>query len=187
MVEFEDRGEQSEDDIGGNMPEIGRYHVDITHADESFEKSDAVIVTFRVLAGNKPGQVGRTLIEYFATSPKALPRLKRMAACVGALKRVDDALHVNMEDTIGRQLVIEIGEHEHLGKIRRQITMYGMWSLGNNEVADVPKDAEAMKVVAGVQPGVQASGAAPAPQQSTPQPTATPEAATEPTNKWDNI
>lgn len=202
MVTLGAEKEKSEDDVGGNRPEPGRYHSVITGADESFEKVDKIVVDFRVLAGNKDGQVDRTITEYYAVSDKAMPRLKRLALCIGLLMPGEPEKEVDFEQAVGRQLVIEVEENEYEKdgekKKSRRVSWMGMWSLGNKEVADIPKDAEALKVIAGIQPGVPAVTAAPpaatptaaSPPQNPPPPVA--EAATEPlagggATDWDDL
>lgn len=125
----------------------------IKDVDESFEKYDSVLVDFEALAGTTPGQVGRTHLEFFSTKEKALPRLQRLALAVGLLKPDEPEKEVQFSDAIGRQLVIEIEEntYEKDGKTHEcvRIAFLGMWSSGNKAVADVPKDAESLKLAQG--------------------------------------
>jgi len=155
MVVLGAEGAKSENDIGGNMPDPGRYHVVITAVDESFDKYNSITVDFQVLTGNKPGQVDRTLTEYFSVSEKAIPRLKRLALCVGLLQPGEAEREIEFEQAVGRQLVIEVEENEYEKngekKKGRRISWVGMWSTGNKEVADVPKDVEALKLLDGEQ------------------------------------
>ena len=141
MVSLSGQDVKSEDDIQGNVrPEEGRYHVVVKEVDESFEKFDKIIVEFEVLAGTTPGQEGRTLSEFFAVTDKAIPRLKRFALCVGLVKAGDPERDVEFTDAIGSNLVIEIVKKK--GKDEKEysnLAYMGMWSTGNEAVADVPK------------------------------------------------
>jgi hypothetical protein len=141
MVSLDGQDVKSEDDIQGNTrPEEGRYHVVVKDVDESFEKFDKIIIEFEVLAGTTPGQEGRTLSEFFAVTEKAIPRLKRFALCVGLVKPGDPERDVSFLDAVGRDLVIEVVKKK--GKDDKEysnVDYMGMWSTGNEAVADVPK------------------------------------------------
>lgn len=150
MVQVGRKDVKSEDDLGGSFdyPLPGRYHVVIDDVDESFEKHDSVLVDFRVLAGNKQDQEGKNFREYFSTKTKALDRLSRFAICVGLLKPGQEA-DVSFVDAIGKQLIVEVEENEYEkdGEKKKniRISYAGMWSLGNPKVANVPRDAAALK------------------------------------------
>lgn len=133
---------QSENDIAGGRPKSGRYHVQIL---ESEEKTDVIPIQFGILDGSVAGQDGKTVTEQFWLSEAARPRLHRLLLCIGIrpFGEVDIAL------AIGRQLIIEVEEEPYVDKagndkIGISISYMGMWSVGNSEVADVPKNAEAL-------------------------------------------
>jgi len=160
---------QSEDDIQGNArPLPGRYHVIVKHADDSFEKFDKVIVEFEVLAGTTPGQEGRLITEFFATSEKALPRLQRLALCLGLLAPGEEEKEVEFAEAEGRQLVIEVEDNEYEKKDEDgnkktvkgvRVGFLGMWSLNNKAVSDVPKNRDALKLMEDASVGVGQSAA----------------------------
>lgn len=146
MVELGAENVQSEDDIQGNArPLPGRYHAVVKEcveksAEELKQDHDKVVVEFEVLAGTVPGQEGRVLSEFFTISDKALPRLQRFALCVGLLKPGEKMRSVQVEEAVGQELIIECDENKGRdGKTYINLTYMGMWSLGNKEVADVPK------------------------------------------------
>jgi hypothetical protein len=52
VFDFDNTKIQSEDDIRGyDRVPAGRYHVEVFEIDDTYEKSDKVIVDFRILAG----------------------------------------------------------------------------------------------------------------------------------------
>jgi hypothetical protein len=136
---------KSEDDISGfQRPLPGRYHVVVKHVDESFEKFDKVIVDFEILAGTVPNMEGRELNEFFACTDKAIPRLQRLALCLGLLKPGEPDKDVEFADAVGRDLVIEVEENNYKDKAGKEVNgvrvgYLGMWSTNNAAVADVPK------------------------------------------------
>lgn len=144
---------QSEDDIQGNArPLPGRYHAIVKEVDESMEKVDKIIVEFEVLAGTTPGQEGRVVTEYFAITEKAISRLTRLALVLGLLKPGEEERNVAFSESVGRDLVIEVEPNEYTNKDGKEVktvrvTYLGFWSTGNEAVADVPKDAEAVDKV----------------------------------------
>ena len=145
MVRIGAQQVKSEDDISGyQKPLPGRYHVVVKHVDESFEKFDKVIIDFEVLAGTVPGMEGREVTEFFACSEKALPRLQRLALCLGLLTPGEADKDVEFGDGVGRDLVIEVEENKYTDKQGKEVNgvrigYLGMWSTGNEAVADVPK------------------------------------------------
>jgi hypothetical protein len=157
---------KSEDDIAGNArPVPGRYHAVVkdvkfqiktpekvieVEEDEPFEK---VVVTFEALKGTVPGQENRELPEYFATSERAIERLRRLAIVLELLKPGEKEKQIRFSEAVGRQLVIEVedNEYEKAGKTIKSVRVayLGFWSVGNKEVADVPKDENALKLASG--------------------------------------
>jgi len=176
MVMLGAQGVQSENDIGGNRPEPGRYHVVIKDVDESMQEHDKVIVDFEVLDGTVPGMRGRTFREFYATSAKAIPRLQRLAMCLGLLKPNEPDKDVAFEQARGFQLVVEVEANEYEDKDgnKRQgvrVGYMGMWSVGNPAAADVPKDQQALALIGAAptpQPQQQAQQGAQAPPQQSP-------------------
>lgn len=147
MVALGAQGIKSEDDVAGfEKPKPGRYHVFVQDVEE--EKTNKVIVDFEILEGTVPDQKGRRVREYFATSEKALPRLQRLALVLGLLKPGAPETDIVFTRGIRKQLVVEVedNEYEKEGKTVKgvRIKYLGMWSLGNKEVADVPKDKDAI-------------------------------------------
>lgn len=157
MVKMGAKQVQSEDDIQGNArPLPGRYHAMIKHADDSFEKFDKVIVEFEVLAGTTPGQEGRTHTEFYSCTEKALPRLQRLALCIGLLQPGEEEKEVEFSEAEGKQLVIEVEENEYEKEDKEgnkktqkgvRLSFLGMWSLHNKAVSDVPKNRDALKLL----------------------------------------
>jgi hypothetical protein len=136
---------KSEDDISGfQKPLPGRYHVVVKHVDESFEKFDKVLVDFEVLTGTVPDMQGRELTEFYSCTEKSIPRLQRLALCLGLLAPGEPDKDVEFADAVGRDLVIEVEENKYPDKNGKTIDgvrvgYLGMWSTGNEAVAEVPK------------------------------------------------
>jgi hypothetical protein len=137
---------KSEDDISGfQRPLPGRYHVVVKHVDESFKKFDKVVVDFEVLAGTVPGMEGREITEFFACTEKAVPRLQRLALCLGVLRPGEAERDVEFSDAVGRDLVIEVEENKYTNKTTGKevegvrVGYLGMWSTNNAAVVVVPK------------------------------------------------
>ena len=145
MVRIGAQQAKSEDDISGfQKPLPGRYNVVVKHVDESFEKFDKVVIDFEVLAGTVPDMEGREITEFFACTEKALPRLQRLALCLGLLQPGEADKDVEFSEGVGRDLVIEVEENNYKTKEGKEVNSVrvgylGMWSTGNEAVTDVPK------------------------------------------------
>jgi hypothetical protein len=150
------------------------------------------------------GQGGRTIplfLSYIGgddnKTQTCINRVTRLALCCGVLQP-GQAKEPDWNDAIGRELVIEVErqqeeveEDDGKGGKKRiwvdtkfvQVGFMGFWSLGNKEVANVPKDTTS--------PGMQqlaksgGNGAKPATQAAST--TAAPAASGKPRGKWDSI
>lgn len=181
---------KSEDDIsGGKRPLPGRYHCVVKHVDESFEKVDKVVVTFEVLAGTTPDQQGREIVEYYACTEKALPRLTRLAIVTGVLQPGEAERDVEFTPAIGAHLVVEVEENKYTKQDGTEVETVrigymGMWSLGNDEVKEVPKDQQAIDLWRNSGFG---GGAAEVATQQQAAPQQAPEAPAPAASTWDNL
>lgn len=167
MVILNAQHAQSEDDFSGNArPVPGRYHAAVNHAEEKGSKkkgTPGLEAEFQVICdglspdGKTPtnGQSGRTMplfLSYVsekgeAASQACIDRVTRLALCCGVLK-AGEAKEPDWQEAIGRELVIEVEggtEYEDDKGNKKpgnpQISFMGFWSLGNKEVANVPKDS----------------------------------------------
>lgn len=141
---------ETEDDAHeSNRPKPGSYHVEVLAVDDTFEKFDKIIVDFKVLNGTVPGQKGKVQTEFFATTEKALPRLKMFAMAVGLLQP-GERKEVEFADALGALLVITVDEKVGQdGKSYVNTVWDGFWSLDNPAVVDVPRgEVEVMELVA---------------------------------------
>jgi len=151
MVRLDAEQTQSEDDVKGfSRPLAGRYHVVVKDVDESHEKfENSIPVEIEVLKGTTPGQEGKLHTEFFSISEKAIDRLLRFSLTTGIV-RPGEKKDVSISDAVGRQLIVELEDHsyEKNGEVKKgvRISFLGMWSVGNDEVKDVPKDKEALKL-----------------------------------------
>ena len=163
MVMLNAQNAHSEDDFNGNArPVPGRYHVAVNHAEEKGSKkkgTPGLELEFQVISDglssdgktSTSGQSGRTIplfLSYIGgddgKTQTCLNRVARLAICVGVLN-AGEAKEPDWGDSIGRELVIEIEEQEYTNdkgdeKKGSQVSFMGFWSLGNKEVAAVPKD-----------------------------------------------
>jgi len=161
---------QNEGDVQGRQPPVnGVYHGVVNHVDASFDKYDAVIADLEVLAG-KPDddgagdQRGRQLrhMMFLDDEGNYGDKHLRFALATGLIKP-GEARDVDWNTAQGRQLVF--GVEKRAGKSKKDgeereytnVSNFGLdlWSVGNPEVASVPKDEAALKMMAG--------GSAPAP------------------------
>ena len=166
MVMLNAQQAKSEDDFSGNARLVpGRYHVAVNHAEEKGSKkkgTPGLECEFQVICdglspdGKTPtsGQGGRTMplfLSYVSekgetASQSCIDRVTRLALCCSVLK-AGEAKEPDWQDAIGRELVIEVEngtEYEDDKGNKKpgnpQISFMGFWSLGNKEVANVPKD-----------------------------------------------
>ena len=151
MVRLGAKGIQSEDDLQGNMkPLPGRYHAVVKSVDDTFEKVDKVIIGFEVITGTTPGQAGREISVFIRTNETETPRLTRFALVTGLLRPGEPEREVLFDEAVGKHLVIEVEENNYTNRDGKevntvQVSWFGFWSLGNNQVSDVPKDMAAVK------------------------------------------
>lgn len=145
-IDLDVQNVQTEKDFGQfNQPKPGRYHVIVKDVDESCQTyQNKVVIEFEVKAGTVSGQEGCTLREFFATSEKAKPRLKALAIILGLLKG-GQKKEVNFVDGIGRQLVIDVEEHQYDDRENKKVDtvrvgFLGMYRPDDADVKDVPKD-----------------------------------------------
>ena len=163
MVMLNAQQAQSEDDFGGNARPIpGRYHVAVNHAEEKGSKrkgTPGLEMEFQVICdGLAPdgitltkSQSGRTIplfLSYLggdeSKTQTCLNRVTRLALCCGVL-RPGEAKEPDWQEAIGRELIVEVEEQEYQDqkgndRTGSQVSFMGFWSLGNAEVANVPKD-----------------------------------------------
>lgn len=205
MVMLNAENAKSEDDFSGNArPLPGRYHAVINHAEEKSSKkkgTPGLELEFQVLAdGIAPdgktktsGQANRTIplfLSYVgsddAKTQTCINRVCRLALACGVLNP-GEAKEPDWNEAIGRELVIEVENQKYTDnagaeKEGSQVSFMGFWSLGNKEVANVPRDA----TTPGMQRLAKAGGNGNGTAANVPKPPATPAAATT-RGKWDDI
>ena len=206
MVLLNTKNVQSESDIRGayDMPCPARYHVAVNHAEEkaNSDGTPGVQVEFQVVCDGlapdnktrttgQSGKVASLLLSYVSekgddATKSCLDRVTRLALSCGIMKCGEEA-EPDWNNAIGRELVIEIepGKGTYKNKktgeeIQRkdQVAYMGFWSLGNPEVANVPKDAttpgmQALGIALAINSG---NGNASSSKPTTPATTATPKA-----------
>jgi hypothetical protein len=163
MVLLNAENAQSEDDFAGNSrPLPGRYHSAVLHAEEKGSKkkgTPGLEIEFQTIVNGigpdgqpNTGQSGRTIplfLSYVGSDDSktqtCINRVTRLALCCGVLQP-GQAAEPDWNDAIGRELVIEVESQDYedqagAKKSGSQVSFMGFWSLGNKEVANVPKDS----------------------------------------------
>jgi hypothetical protein len=152
---------QNENDLHGQArTKPGRYHVVVNHAEEKGSKkkgSPGIETEFQVLCeGLDPtgkltvGQLNSTIRMFLnltgsdADKTQTCLRNALLLALATGVMKPGEKKEPNWEEAIGRELVIQVvpDEYEKDGvKVpSSEVKMFGYWSLGNEQVADVPKD-----------------------------------------------
>lgn len=155
MVNVNANDIQSDQDLNQRFerPVPGWYHVVITRVDESEQEYPGkIVVDFKVHAGTVPGQEGRTLREFFATSEASRKRLVKLAIALGLLN-YRERKEVQFSEALGRQLVIEVEPSTYKKRDGTQVestrcTFLGLYTPDDERVKDVPKDPELMNLCA---------------------------------------
>lgn len=149
---------KTEGDVKGRQPpEPGIYHGVVQYADDSQDRHSAVIVDLEVLAGKPTDQKGRVLRHMMFLEDRGNYNDKhlRFALATGIIKPGEEK-DVDWKDTEGRQLVFAVEKRPGKDKNGEEreytnVSNFGLdlWSVGNEEVADVPKDEAAIKLMQG--------------------------------------
>lgn len=144
-------GAKKESDLGQVNVAPGKYHAKIKQV--SFAKMGeytTLRVVFKILAGTEESMIGKIHTENFFINDNNMERLKLIAVRIGLVTEaeLDRKIRVQWKVAEGRQVVILIDSRKfHNNKTNReetrsQITYDGIWSVTDERVADVPKDAE---------------------------------------------
>jgi len=161
MAGLDASGVKSETDLKGRQaPERGIYHGIVNHADGSYDKHDAVIVDLEVLAGKPADQRGRSVrhMMFLDKEGNYGDHHLRFAMAVGLIGPGEQK-DVDWEKAVGRQLLFGVekraGKDKKTGEDREYTNVgnfgYDVWSVNSPdpEVADVPKDEAALKLMQG--------------------------------------
>lgn len=164
MVALNTQGKKSVDDFG-NRPLPGRYHVAVKAVDEAkADYPDTAIAEFEILSGTVPGQVKKTISLFLGKKEDwQLERIARFAMSVGLIGP-NEVKEVNLQDAVGRQLVIEVEDYTNKkeGKTYRQVSRDGVWPIGHEATKDVPLDQQMLAFARGTKPTAAAAPATPA-------------------------
>ncbi len=168
-------GVTDENEIQGpKRPVPGKYHVVVNAVDDTKEKLNATIVEYQVLAGTVPGQEGLTLQDnlwYEKDTGNSGQQHLRFAIATGLLQP-DTEADIDLEDAIGRQVIIEVEKRKGKdGKEYTNVAKYGLaiWRINNPEVVDVPRYNPATAPAANsAAPGTTAPATGPVPAPATP-------------------
>ena len=162
-------GIKTETDVKGRQPpDPGTYHGVVQFADASYEKHNAVIVDLEVLAGTPTDQKGRVLrhMAFLDEEGNYSDRHLRLALATGIIEP-GQAKDVEWQDTVGRQVIFQVERRpgkDKEGEPREYLNVahFGLaiWSVGNPEVADVPKDEAALKLLQSAAPAAASAASA---------------------------
>lgn len=177
MTDF-DFSDTHEEDLQGYSPvKPGTYHLAVEELDDSFSKSDALVLTCEVLAGTVDGQVGKTFKSFF-NSPSASHKdggrfARSMQARLFTVLGLIDRSHLGKKVSVdcsrarGRQLVASVVERESNGKKFPGIDGMNFWDVHDPAAAEIPKNASVLPPKKS-----SSNGATAAPAASTPAPVA---------------
>lgn len=202
MAGLSAKGASGETDFKGFVPvEPGLYHAFIADAvtAEENERVNADNVTFQVITGKVPGQEGRQVRGgYFRDKEtnEFQDQHVRLALATKFMLPGQEVAEFSVKHLIGRQCVIRVTQRKDGDKTYTDVGNRGfdVWGVDNPEVADVPKDAAALKQFADwlqANQGVTISMPTAAPQAqaggSAPAGPATPSTPATPPNPFANV
>jgi hypothetical protein len=152
----------SEEDLRGNArTKPGRYHVCVLQAEEKGSKkkgSPGIECEFQVLcegidANGKPtvGQRNSTIRMFLNLTgsddekTKTCLRNALLLALATGIMKPGEKKEPDWSEAIGRELVINVKPNTFKANdgtdiASSEVAMFGYWSLGNEQVTDVPKD-----------------------------------------------
>jgi hypothetical protein len=151
----------NENDLHGTpRTKPGRYHVAVLNAEETASKkkgSPGIEIEFQVLyegigPDKKPtiAQKNSTIRSFInltgsdAEKTKTCLRNAALLAVACGIMYPGERKEPDWSEAIGRELIIEVkaSKYESNGQEIQgsEVSMFGYWTLGNEQVADVPKD-----------------------------------------------
>lgn len=141
----------------------GRYHCIITEWVENPPKADktpmegAVKVGFEIVAGTDKNEIKKTHNEMFFPPDEtkegggfAAIKLTRLIVAISGVHQPGVEVEITDKDAIGRQLVLELAHRADKNdpqKIYFGLKGANLWHVDDSDVADVPKDAEALSII----------------------------------------
>ena len=151
--------EKASDIAGKPQPVAGKYHVAITHVNDSRTKKDGsrldcTIFEMEALAGTVPGQEGKELVMYARLGENGEENdeycgvISRLALACGVLKPKEER-DIQAEEFENCQCVVEW--ESYIGKDKKEhfaVAKFGLgtWGVNDAEVADVPKNLDALRI-----------------------------------------
>lgn len=177
---------QTEADLDGYSPlKDGTYHMVVLECDDSFTKfADSIMLECEVLTGTVAGQTGKKVKTFFNNpSPShkdggrfCRQRQGRLAMVLGLIDSSAFGKQVSVDFTraAGRQLMATVKSEQKSdgGKSYPSIDGMAFGALTDPAYAEIPKDADALRMA-----GVAVSNTKPAQPQPAPIATAAPVAA----------
>lgn len=152
---------KSESDVQGKpAPVAGKYHMDIASVNDTRRKKDGgvlpyTIVEYEVLNGTVPGQEGKKVTQFIELDENGnetadyIEKATRLCLAAGILKPGEER-DVDAKELEHCQVVVgvEVWESKKTKKSSTGVGDYGMaiWSVDNADVADVPKNKDAIRL-----------------------------------------
>ena len=148
---------------GGYAMKDGKYHAIITQWNENPPDKDdkpiegGVEVVFEILDGTEKSEIKKIRSETFYAPDEtkegggfAAVKLTKLIVAISGVHRPGVEVEVTEADAIGRQLVIELGARPNKKDVNKPyfgIKGANMWHVDDPEVADVPKNADALSII----------------------------------------
>jgi hypothetical protein len=148
---------------GGYAMKDGKYHVIITQWNENPPDNDdkpiegGVEVGLEILDGTEKSEIKKIRSETFYAPDEtkegggfAAVKLTKLIVAISGVHRPGVEVEVTENDAIGRQLIVELGSRPNKKNPNKPyfgIKGANMWHVDDPEVADVPKNADALSII----------------------------------------
>lgn len=134
----------------------GRYHARIQAV--TFDQKNQMVVDYEILAGDK-SELGKVHRDYFSPSVNSRKRALQIAVAskVTSVEELEELQKQhrpfsNYAAMVGKHIKIELAEEEYQGKTRTKCG-FGIWSIDNPKVSDIPVNRALLDSSGGVGSG----------------------------------
>jgi len=149
---------------GGNfLEEPGTYQAVVNAVDENPSKKsgeglDGFKVIFAVVTGTVEGQ-SEKLFELMFWHPKPnqknqgefsrkrQTRFMLATGVIGQSQELAEDMELNLENAVGRQVIITISKEEYQGKERLGLSWFKLWHIDDPEAARHPRDEKSIALL----------------------------------------
>lgn len=150
--------DQSKEELHNAPKGGGTYHLAVNNAEQVTSGKKGTPgwkMTFEVLAGTIPGQEGKKFDETFWVTDGTVARMNVFIGATGAIpagQSADDT--IAMPAAVGRQFIGATEEEKYktdAGKegVKTKLTYDGMWPIGHKDVANIPVNQDAIRLLQG--------------------------------------